>query len=95
MHRSDEKVLNETTRYPENRKVMSHESAVKVAETEQGRKYGYSLKNPDLPKMLGNLSAGLARDPPTSGLGGCLAQKDGHTVNEDNKPHCRTNVPSK
>jgi len=74
---------------------MSHESAVKVAETAQGRKYGYSLKNPESLKMLGNLSAGLARDPPIIGLGVCLVQKDGHAGNGENKPYCRTKGPSK
>jgi len=74
---------------------MSHESAVKVAETEQGRKYGYSLKNPDSPKTSGNLSAGLSRDPPTSGLGFCSAQKGGYARDDENEPHCRTKEPSR
>jgi hypothetical protein len=73
---------------------MSQDSAVTVAETEQGRKYGYFLKNAESPKTFGNLSAGLAREPPISGLVVCLAQKDGYTVNVENKPHCRTNGPS-
>jgi len=50
-----------------NNKAMSHESAVTVAETEQGRKYGYFLKKAEPPKIFGNLSAGLAREPPISG----------------------------
>ena len=73
---------------------MSHESAVTVAETEQGRKYGYFLKNAESPKIFGNLSAGLAREPPISGLGVCLAQKDGCAVNDKNEPHCQTKGPS-
>lgn len=73
---------------------MSHESAVIVAETEQGRKYGYFLKNVELPNTSGNLSAGMAREPPISGLRICLAQKDGYAVNDENKPRCRTKGPS-
>jgi len=74
---------------------MSHESAVTITETAQGRKYGYSLKNPNSPKISGNLSAGRARDPPISGLGICLAQKDGYAVNDQNKPHRHTKGPGK
>lgn len=76
-----------------NTKAMSHESAETVAETEQGKKYGYSLRNVESPKMSGNLSAGLARDPPISGLGVCLAQKYGNATDNENKPHCRTKGP--
>ena len=73
---------------------MSHESAVTVAETEQGRKYGYFLKNAESPKIPGNLSAGLARDPPINGLGISLAYDNGHVVNDENKPRCCTKSPS-
>lgn len=48
---------------------MNQKSRLTVAETEQGKKYGYSLKNAESPKISGNLCAGLAKVPPISGLG--------------------------
>ena len=51
-----------------NTNVKIHAKAEKLAETAQGRKYGYFLRNSDFPKVLGKRSAGRDNDPPIVGL---------------------------
>ena len=48
--------------------VVSQNINAIVAGTEHGRKYGYSLKKDEFPKMSGNFSAGRSKKPPMSGL---------------------------
>ena len=51
-----------------NTNVMTHANAEKVAETAQGRKYGYFFKNSEFPKVFGKRSAGCDNEPPIVGL---------------------------
>ena len=51
-----------------NIKVKTHAKAEKLAETAQGRKYGYFLRNSEFPKVSGKRSAGRDNDPPIVGL---------------------------
>jgi hypothetical protein len=48
--------------------VKIHAKAEKLAETAQGRKYGYFLRNLESPKVSGKRSAGRDNDPPIVGL---------------------------
>jgi len=51
-----------------NTNVRIHAKAEKLAETAQGRKYGYFLRNAEFPKVSGKRSAGRDNDPPIVGL---------------------------
>ena len=51
-----------------NTNVMTHANAEKVAETAQGRKYGYFFRNSEFPKISGKRSAGCDNEPPIVGL---------------------------
>jgi hypothetical protein len=51
-----------------NTTVKIHAKAEKLAETAQGRKYGYFLRNSEFPKVSGKRSAGRDNDPPIVGL---------------------------
>jgi len=46
---------------------MIGRSRVKVADTAQGRKYGYSFKNLLLPKKIGNPTTGFDNTAPMIG----------------------------
>ena len=48
--------------------VKIHAKAEKLAETAQGRKYGYFLRNSEFPNVSGKRSAGRDNDPPIVGL---------------------------
>jgi hypothetical protein len=57
--------------YPTSRKntnVKTQAKAWKLAETAQGRKYGYLLRNSEFPKVSGKRSAGRDNEPPIVGL---------------------------
>ncbi len=51
-----------------NTNVKIHANAEKLAETAQGKKYGYFLRNLEFPKVSGKRSAGRDNDPPIVGL---------------------------
>jgi hypothetical protein len=51
-----------------NATVKIHAKAEKLAETAQGRKYGYFLRNSEFPNVSGKRSAGRDNDPPIVGL---------------------------
>lgn len=51
-----------------NTNVRIQANAEKVAETAQGRKYGYFLRNSEFPKVSGKRSVGRDNDPPIVGL---------------------------
>jgi len=59
-----------------NTNVMTHANAEKVAETAQGRMYGYFFRNPEFPKVSGKRSTGCDNDPPIVGLQGSVCITD-------------------